>query len=111
MEEVPLDVWPRRRMAVRRAASAHYRHAGMSLHSPVRPTWLCAGFAAQRPCRTRHAQLLAEFHGASASLGPFMGGYFVDAAQDLRDESAHVLYQRFMGWLREQPGRDGPRAG
>jgi hypothetical protein len=32
-----------------------------------------------------------------------MAGYFMDAAQDLRTEAAHVLYQRFMGWLKQQP--------
>jgi hypothetical protein len=37
------------------------------------------------------------------SLGLLMGGYFIDAAQDLRTEAAHDLYERFMGWLNQQP--------
>jgi hypothetical protein len=35
-----------------------------------------------------------------------MGGYFIDAAHDSRTEGAHDLYQRFMGWLEEQPKPD-----
>jgi hypothetical protein len=35
-----------------------------------------------------------------------MSRYFIDAAQDLKSESAHDLYQRFIGWLSERPGAD-----
>jgi hypothetical protein len=67
---------------------------------------MCGGCGAQWPCQTRRRQLLAEFASASVSLALLMGGYFMDAAQDLTTESASVLYQRFMGWLKEQPKPD-----
>jgi hypothetical protein len=107
VEEVPLDVWLRRRMALRRSASSHYRRtralAGVNLHSPRRPSWACIGCGGPWPCQTRRAQLRAQFSSAPVSLGLLMGGYFIDAAQDLRTEAAHDLYERFMGWLNQQP--------
>jgi hypothetical protein len=57
----------------------------------------------QWPCPTRRNQLLAEFDRTPVSLALLMGGYFMDAAQDLVTESANALYHRFMGWLKEQP--------
>lgn len=110
MDEVPLDVWLRRRMALRRSASTHYRRTGalarVNLHSPMRPSWMCAGCGGHWPCRTRRGQLIAEFHRTPVSLGLLMSRYFIDAAQDLKSESAHDLYQRFIGWLSERPGAD-----
>jgi hypothetical protein len=75
----------------------------VNLHAPMRPSWTCAGCGGHWPCNTRRSQLLAEFDSAPASLALLMGGYFVDAAQDLRTEAAHDLYQRFMGWLKQKP--------
>jgi hypothetical protein len=105
MEEIPRDVWLRREMALRRSASTHYRRAGslasVNLHAPLRPSWACAGCGGPWPCRTRRAQLQAQFYDAPVSLGLLMGGYLIDAAQDLRTEAAYALHQRFMGWLKE----------
>ncbi|GAA1807710.1 hypothetical protein GCM10009835_28430 [Planosporangium flavigriseum] len=105
MEEVAPDVRVRRAMALRRAASAHYGRAGslagVNLHSPLRPSWTCTGCSAPWPCQTRRGQLLASFDSTPVSLTLLMGGYFIDAAQDLHAESASALYQRFMGWLKQ----------
>jgi hypothetical protein len=107
MEKVPQNMPMWRSMAVRSPESPHSRLprplAHVNVHAPMRPNWACTGCGAQWPCRTRRKQLLAEFDRAPVSLALFMGRYFMDAAQDLRTEVAYVLYQRFMGWLKEQP--------
>jgi hypothetical protein len=114
MDKVPqnMPVW--RDMAVRRPDSPSSRLsgalAGVSFHVPIRPNWICAGCGAPWPCGTRRSHLLAEFDSAPVSLALLMGGYFIDAAQDLRTEAAHVLYQRFMGWLKEQPKPFGAKS-
>jgi hypothetical protein len=107
MEKVPQNMPMWRDMAVRGPTSPYSRLsrslARVSFHVPIRPNWVCAGCGAPWPCQTRRGQLLAEFDGAPVSLALLMAGYFMDAAQDLRTEAAHVLYQRFMGWLKQQP--------
>lgn len=108
MDEVPLDVWLRRRMALRRSAGSYYSgtraFGSVTGHSPMRPSWICTGCGGHWPCRARRTQLLAEFHCTPVSLGLLMARYFINAAQDLKGESAHILHQRFIGWLTEQSG-------
>jgi hypothetical protein len=111
MEKIPRNMPLRRGLAVPGTESPYSRLprplARVTVHVPVRPNWVCAGCGARWPCRTRRGQLLAEFDRAPVSLALLMGGYFMDAAQDLPTEPASVLYGRFMGWLKEQPEPDG----
>lgn len=71
----------------------------MKLHTPLQPTWKCAGCGREWPCLTKRAQLLAEFRGASVSLSLLMGSHFVRASADLYEVSAGALRARFVGWL------------
>jgi hypothetical protein len=68
-------------------------------HLPVRPEWTCAVCGADYPCRTRRAQLLDEFRGASIQLAVFMNVDFMDATADLPELSAEELHARFF-WYR-----------
>lgn len=67
-------------------------------HLPVTPGWSCRDCGDDWPCPVKQSQLLAEFHGASITLGQYLGGCFVDAAQDLVSVPAARLRTRFLGW-------------
>jgi hypothetical protein len=90
----------------------------MTDHLPLRPSWRCVKCNANWPCHTRRRQLAAEFTGASASLGLYLASCMVEAAADLPDTSAGLLYRQFLGWLRRptvqpmppMPTRSAPRA-
>jgi hypothetical protein len=69
-------------------------------HMPLRPSWLCSGCGLDWPCPARRAQLLAEHHQAHVSLGLYLGACLVQAARDLPDAPAGVLYERFIAWFR-----------
>jgi hypothetical protein len=72
----------------------------MTDHLPRRPHWRCVECDAHWPCHTRRRQLMAEFTGASASLGLYLASCLVDAAADMPDASAGLLYRQFLGWFR-----------
>lgn len=92
----------------RRGHRGRFRAAAVSDHNPVRPGWLCGGCGHAWPCRTRKAQLLAEYDGARASLVVLMRAYFCDAAQEVTGARADDLHARFLGWL--GPSRRGGSA-
>ncbi len=71
----------------------------MTVHVPVRPSWMCGGCPTPWPCHTRRHQLLAEYAAAPVSLGLYLGGCLVDATRDLADVPAGRLYVRFVGWI------------
>lgn len=71
-----------------------------SLHIPIKPGWICAGCGRDYPCRTRQAQLLAEYDQAPMSLALLMGADFAEAANDMPDLLAGELHARFLGWIR-----------
>ncbi|MFV2127536.1 hypothetical protein ACFHWS_23810 [Micromonospora sp. LOL_013] len=69
----------------------------MTLHRPVRPTWMCAGCGLPWPCQTRRLELLAEYAGAVVSLSVYMAACLLDAMADLPDYRCGYLYSRFIG--------------
>jgi hypothetical protein len=71
----------------------------MSAHTPIRPNWTCVACGDDWPCEVRRRQLTAEYDRAPVSLSLLMSGYFVEAADDLRNVPAGDLYLRFFGWL------------
>jgi hypothetical protein len=71
-----------------------------TLHTPMRPGWICAGCAQDWPCPTRRGQLTAEYDRAQVCLSLVMASYFVEASEDLCDVPAGELCLRFLGWLR-----------
>lgn len=71
----------------------------LSDHLPLRPYWRCVACNANWPCYTRRRQMTAEFAGAWVSLGLYLASCMVDAAFDLPDRSAGLLYGQFLGWL------------
>jgi hypothetical protein len=92
-----------RRAAPRRGPVVHCRFerwptAMTSGHLPATPGWSCRDCGDDWPCPVKRSQLLAEFHGASVTLGQYLGGCFVDAAQDLVSVPAARLRTRFLGW-------------
>jgi hypothetical protein len=80
----------------------------MTDHRPLRPAWRCVACDANWPCHTRRRQLTAEFTGATASLGLYLASCMVDAAADLPDTCAGLLYRQFLGWLRHPIARPMP---
>ena len=72
----------------------------MNLHEPVRPTWWCAACDEEWPCRHRRTQLSRECEGSRVTLALMLAQYFGEAAADLPNIPASVLYLRFLGWLR-----------
>ena len=80
----------------------------MTVHNPIRPSWICGGCGREWPCETRRRELLAEYWNTSASLGIYMAAQFSDARVELPRTPPGVLYHRFLGWLgalhRDRPG-------
>ena len=74
----------------------------MSVHIPLRPQWRCAGCSRAWPCATRQDQLVAEYSADTLPLALYLAACLVDAAYDLPETPAGVLYQRFLGWLRDR---------
>lgn len=74
----------------------------MSVHIPLRPAWSCAGCSLPWPCPTRRDQLVAEYATDTLPLALYLAACLVDAAYDLPHAPAGVLYQRFLGWLRDR---------
>jgi hypothetical protein len=72
----------------------------VNLHQPVRPMWTCSSCGRDWPCPSQRGQLLAEYEGATTSLGLMMSEYLQDAAQDLPTAYAGELHRRFLGWIR-----------
>lgn len=72
----------------------------VNVHQPVRPIWTCASCGRDWPCPTRREQLLAEYEGATISLGLAMSAYLQEAAQDLPKAYAGDLHRRFLSWIR-----------
>jgi hypothetical protein len=72
----------------------------VSPHTPMRPSWRCAGCGGEWPCPSARRRLLAEYEGATVSLALYLASNFVDAAADLPDLPAGNLYRRFLGWVR-----------
>lgn len=77
-----------------------YPAYGSTTHSPIRPTWKCAGCSEAWPCLTRREQLVPEFLNNPTSMIMLMGAYFIDACEDLPDAPAGVLHAQFIGWAR-----------
>jgi hypothetical protein len=73
-------------------------------HLPHRPDWNCIGCNASWPCFTKRRQLLAEYEGARASLGIYLVRCMADAAADLPERAAGLVYEQFLGWLRTPEG-------
>jgi hypothetical protein len=73
---------------------------GMTVHIPIRPSWLCAGCGDAWPCRFKQRELIAEYAGGEVSLRVLMAMRHCDAAGDLPEVPAGELYQRFVGWTR-----------
>jgi hypothetical protein len=67
--------------------------------SAARPDWTCGGCGLDRPCRTRWAELIAEYEGAAVSLGLYMAAMLIDACQDLPERPAGWLVRRFLVWV------------
>jgi hypothetical protein len=76
--------------------------AAVSVHIPLRPEWRCAGCSLAWPCATRQDQLVAEYSADALPLALYLAACLVDAAYDLPETPAGVLYQRFLGWLRDR---------
>lgn len=72
----------------------------VSTHLPMRPGWNCVGCGAAWPCPSARAQLRAEYDGALVSLAMYLGRCFVEAAEDLPQQPAGCLHERFVGWIR-----------
>ncbi|MFY1635087.1 flavin reductase [Solwaraspora sp. WMMB335] len=72
----------------------------MSMHTPVRPHWMCTGCGLPWPCEVRRQELLTEYAGALVSLSVYMATCLIDAMTDLPLRRSGYLYWRFMGWWR-----------
>jgi hypothetical protein len=72
-------------------------------HNPERPGWRCRACGEPWPCPARRSSYLAEFAGNPVGLTMLMAGWLAEAARDLGDEPARVLYARMLGWLHEAP--------
>ncbi len=80
----------------------------MSAHCALRPKWLCAACGGPWPCFTRRQQLAAEYEGAPTSLSIYLAKSMVEAAYDLPDRPAGLIYEQFLGWLGPPLGRGYP---
>ncbi|MEV4641608.1 flavin reductase [Actinoplanes sp. NPDC049548] len=70
----------------------------MSVHQPVRPSWICGGCSLAWPCPTRRLELTAEYAGARVSLMVYLTTCFVEACHDNPDGTIGCLYDRFLTW-------------
>ncbi len=77
----------------------------MSVHAPTRPQWSCVGCSAPWPCASRRRQLVAEYPDDLLPAALYLASCLVEAAHDLPEAPAGVLYRRFLGWLPERPFR------
>ncbi len=75
----------------------------MTVHTPLRPSWTCAGCSLPWPCATRREELVAEYAGNLLPLAIYLASCLVDATYDIPDAPAGSLYRRFLGWLRQRP--------
>ncbi|WP_307868024.1 hypothetical protein [Micromonospora sp. C95] len=75
----------------------------MTTHGPVLPVWSCGGCDLPWPCPTRRRELCAEYADAPVSLALYLGGYLVQAAEDMPWAPAGALHRRFIGWTRQPP--------
>ncbi|GHJ12724.1 hypothetical protein TPA0908_07190 [Micromonospora sp. AKA38] len=65
----------------------------MTLHSPQRPSWVCAACELPYPCRAALATLAA---GDALATQVYLAGLFVSAVDDLPAVSVADLYARFL---------------
>jgi hypothetical protein len=77
----------------------------MSVHTPVCPQWTCAGCSAPWPCASRRHRLVVEYPHDLLPAALYLAACLVEAAYDLPEAPAGVLYRRFLGWLPERPFR------
>lgn len=80
-------------------------------HSPVSPTWSCAGCGREWPCPARREELLTEYAGDSLSLLVYLGDKLIAAVADLPQVPAGRLHHRIVGWARSAVVGAGPDRG
>ena len=74
--------------------------SSLSPHQPVRPGWHCAACNDEWPCARRKDELYLECDGLIVALSLLMSQYYADAAADSPNTRAHLLWLRFVAWVR-----------
>jgi hypothetical protein len=84
----------------RDAAQPSEALAGMSTHTPIRPSWTCRSCGHPWPCIAANAELTAAHSqvGDQDALARHLAWLAIQAAADLGIPSPAALYHRFVGW-------------
>jgi hypothetical protein len=74
-------------------------------HTARRPDWICRNCYRPWPCPTRQEMLVDEAREHPVAVALYLATCYQEAASQLTDVPAEVLYRRMIGWLpRPRPG-------
>jgi hypothetical protein len=68
-------------------------------HTPRRPDWICRDCFRPWPCPSRKRLLQAEYTTDPVAVALYLATCYHEAASQLPDVPADVLYARMLGWL------------